>query len=59
MDRRAAKREAWWRAAGVVRAALDTGWGGSLRERYGEADAALIEECVEEVVGHMEGRGRT
>lgn len=56
MDRRRARREAWWRAASVVRSALGDGW--DLGESYpDDRERALVEEEMAAVIAIMERRG--
>lgn len=56
MDRRAARREAWWRAAQAVRSTLASGW--DLGETYpDEREATLVEEELAAVIAIMERRG--
>jgi hypothetical protein len=52
------KRLAWWRAAQVVLASLESGYGVTLREWYGEEEGAVVEELLEKIVTQMERKGR-
>lgn len=54
MDRRTAKREALWRAAGLIRSCLDAGY--DFDEPYGD-DAEKVERAMGEVLAELERRG--
>lgn len=55
MNKRQAKRRAWWSAAAVVQNALDSGW--EIESELTEADAARFEKALGEVVREMELKG--
>jgi hypothetical protein len=73
MDQREAKRLAWWLAASAVQASLDAGWpfamrdsgraefeGMMLEDEDGRptADGKRLADALDDVVDHMEERGR-
>lgn len=57
MDRRAAKREAWWRLAQLARSCLEGGY--ELGRHYPAADVHKIEEAMTEVLAEMERKGHS
>lgn len=57
MNKREAKRLAWWSAAAVVQNALDCGW--EYEDRLeSEKDAERFSVAIAEIIREMEAKGR-
>jgi hypothetical protein len=56
VDKRTAKREAWWRGAGLIRAVLEGGF--EWEQSYPDPqEAEAVRLALNEVIAEMERRG--
>lgn len=55
MDKRKAKRDACWRAAGLIQDSINNGWP---QEHYeDEADQRAVEAALKDLIAELERRG--
>lgn len=56
MNKREAKKLAWWRGAAILQNAIESGW--ETEDGLSEEDAVRFEAALAEVIKDMERKGR-